>query len=401
MEFWWPRLAQLGGGFWIAAIGAMISGFLIARHLLRPGAEGRGSERAQRIGLWRTVAGFGFVLGVSWSYRAPEDTLNNALGTFNMTMGVAVVVALVALAFLRLSGPLPEASDVLSRMAGAAVGFGVLLGMGIFIGQVNDYTPRPLVIAMMGAFFGAVVFYGAACWYISRFWFGLNGVHPLLGSFVTAVTICVMTVYTLVEEGPKSLPTSSWLLITLCGWATTIGICAWDLAENRRPGSRTMAGAIATVVVVLVGGGGVFIAGGTAERALCDGKTAVNCDHSNDDQPSRIRPQAAEFQLPVNMGLELNAERPTATVDPVAADLIFDGAVRSGDRSSVVAWPGPDEPDRDRCDQVIRARFRAEAGYRPAAGGWFCVATTQGRLAGVQVLEVDDGGLTGRATLWL
>jgi hypothetical protein len=144
MDFWWPRLSALGGAFWIATIGAGISGFLLARALLRPGWEARGSQQAQQIGLWRSVAGFGFVLGVSWSYRAPEDTADNALGTFNMTMGVAVVVALVSLALMWLSPGgdrevfRPRAAEVLSRIFGAALGFGALMGIRWLIGDSGD-----------------------------------------------------------------------------------------------------------------------------------------------------------------------------------------------------------------------------------------------------------------------
>ena len=406
MDFWWPRLSALGGGFWIATIGAGISGLLLARSLLRPGLEARGSRQAQQIGLWRSVAGFGFVLGVSWSYRAPEDTADNALGTFNMTMGVAVVVALVPLALMWLSPGgrhdvfRPRASEVLSRIGGAALGFGALLGIMWLIGHSGDHAPRSVLIALAGAFVGAGVFYAAACWYISRFWFGLNAVHPLLGSFVTAVTISVMTAYTLLEEGPKSLPVPSWLMVTVGAAVTTLGICVWDVAEHWRPGSRAWPPAIAAVVAVLLAGAAVFIAHGGAQRILCTAASPVNCDRDTSDQPSRVAPKAAAFQLANHAGLDLNADPPTLTIDRAAADLIFADAVYAGDRATITAWTEPGDPDRDRCDLLLRARAGTRTSYRPAAGTWLCVATSQGRLAGVRVTSMDGSSLIGSATLW-
>jgi hypothetical protein len=136
-------------------------------------------------------------------------------------------------------------------------------------------------------------------------------VHPLLGSFVTAVTISVMTAYTLLEEGPKSLPVPSWLMVTVGGAVTTLGICAWDVAEHWHPGSRAWPRAIAAAVPVFLAAAAVFIAHGDAQRILCAATSPVNCDRDTSDQPSRIVPKARAFQLANYAGLDLNADPPT------------------------------------------------------------------------------------------
>src|SRR5688500_985305 len=86
VSFWMPRLASLGAGFWFLTLITVPAGVFTARGILRPDAPVPDDDPVAVASFYRTVVGFAFVLALSWSYSSPGDTVDESLGSFNITV---------------------------------------------------------------------------------------------------------------------------------------------------------------------------------------------------------------------------------------------------------------------------------------------------------------------------
>jgi hypothetical protein len=267
------------------------------------------------------------------------------------------------------------------------------------------------VLALFALCFGCVAFYAASCWYIGRHWFGLRRAHPLLGPFVAAVTVCVITGMEVHFDGPGSLPVRSWLLINVCGLVTTVGICVWEFLEYVNEGrgghSRWPMTLAATAVALTLVPGVLVIADGTAQRLLCGGEAPIaECDKSAGDRPSDVVPSPMPFELRAPGGIDLNASRPTLTNDTTFADIIYDNnqawenTLRTNGQFAMAEWTLDRAPDRNRCNDLFVARRGRGSAFRPRTGMVLCVETTGGQLASVVISRAQQGVVVATATVW-
>jgi hypothetical protein len=418
MSFWVPRLASLGFGFWFVAGVAVLCGWLSARAILRPARTDTADGVVADVALIRTIVGFVFVLALSWSYRSIEDTFDNSLGNFNITIIVAASLALLSMLVISVTITdtdrdrfREQAWSVVRRILGASLGFIGLLAVGFLSDATNELTPRWIVLALFAAFLGCIAFYVASCWYIGRYWFGLKDTHPLLAPFVAAVTVCVITGMELRYDGPGSIPIRSWLLINVAAVTTTLAMCLWESLEyvnERRDGqSRWPKTIAATVAATALATGAVLVANGSAQRLLCDGKPPpANCKESADDRPSDVKPSAMRFELRAPGGIDLNAARPLLTNDATFADVIYDGTdfgdntLRTNGRFAIAEWTLTGAPDRDRCDRVLATGWVRESRFRPANEMVLCIETTGGQLASVVISQAREDWIAAEATVW-
>ena len=283
----WALIFAVDPGVWLLAGLAAIAGIVVAHVILVPQGAPRETPRAQRLALWRTWIGFGFVSALSLPYRSFGDTADRVLGNFNMTVGVALVVWAVSMAGFRLvvkaesRGTFRAESVAAVRRAGMFLGT-LLLSLAVMALLDSPRGSLGLANLLFIVFFGFVTFYGAGCWYISRYWFGIGRIHALLPPVVAALTICLMTAAELHRGGPDPLPLRLWLVINFSAVISTLGVClveVCDVYNDRRPSGPVASGAGAAQWPLVLAGALVAIAmatvlaltaTGVAERTLCE-----------------------------------------------------------------------------------------------------------------------------------
>lgn len=409
MLFWLTRLASLGFEFWLWALVAAAFGFMLAKLILLPGSAYGEIGIARQISLWRSVIGFVFITALSLPYRRAENTVDKVLGNFNMSILIAVTVTFLSLSVLRLSlrGAAlerlrTEAPKIIRRVAVTAiVSFATVFYAGAKVSSENETMARSQVLFWFAIWIGGIAFYATSCWYISRHWFGANNAHPLLGPFVAAVTICVISGLELRSDGPEAIPVRLWLLINFSAVITTLGVCALEFLEHTSRGSgydshrRVMITAAAIVLAMTANV--AFIASGSAQQMLCDSKPLmVNCVNRSSDRPWNSAPIPVEFTLSAPSGVDLNTTPPTLTNDPSVADLFYDNSYAFGNRlhagdTAVAAWTLKGLPDRDACDRLLARQRIPSAGLPAGYGMVLCVETTRGPLARLQISSVEYG----------
>ena len=276
----------------------MVICFFAARAILVPRPAAGELSRADRLALGRTWIGFAFAAAVSLPYRSLGDTADNALGTFNLSVAVALTACtvLTGASYLVTERESKEIFRLELRAASARVGkfIGTLfLAWGVAALLDSGAMSHDRALLLLMALGGLVGVYGAGCWYISRFWFGLGRVDPLLPPLVSIVTVCIMTAIELHDEGPDPLPTRLWLLISFAAVISTFWVCFVELCDAylppdpghplaRNTGSGQWPVVVATTVAIIaLAAAVIFIRSGTAERTLCTGPTPlVKCTNS-------------------------------------------------------------------------------------------------------------------------
>jgi hypothetical protein len=88
--------------------------------------------------------------------------------------------------------------------------------------------------------------------------------------------------------------------------------------------------------------------------------------------------------------------------DSIAEDdiwmAVFDPYIMTNDRGALIApWSGEGKPSFEQC----HATAYAEGVERVVAKrGWYCIKSTQGRVAAFQVREVTEEWVSGPITVW-
>jgi hypothetical protein len=225
----WERIVAIGP-FWLVVGFVMFVGFAAARLIIVPRDAPRDLGRADKLALWRTWIGFGVVAFISRPYRSFGETSDNALGNFNTSAPVSLAAYAVSIAFFWFTIKAEsrgsfgrELRSVFSRCVTFFLALALSWWIAAALGSPTD-TPggAELELVLIG---GLVGLYSSGAWCISRYWFGVGRVHPLLPPVVTAETVCIMTAVGLRSGGPEGLPTGLWLTINFAAVITTLSVC--------------------------------------------------------------------------------------------------------------------------------------------------------------------------------
>ncbi|TQS40207.1 hypothetical protein [Cryptosporangium phraense] len=359
------------------------------------------------IALSRTVVGFAFVVAVSLPYRATDDTVDDVVGKFDESVVVALAVMGVSFAVLYVAvvgtagdRMREEMGPVLWRAGTAVAGFFVWWFSAQQL-RLSSNAGWPLI------WVAATVFFFSSLWFIARYWFGINRVHPLLGPAVTAITTVVLSVRELGFEGPPAgFPVRIWLLINVGGLGTALSVCAWEFLETvvaeRRdlswvPRTIAIVGAIGTVAAV------GLVVSGAVERAACG--SLVRCTPEPED--GGTAGETTVVTVPMLGGVDLDARPPAvASIADPAVDLAYDNSYALGSRlhpttGRASLWTGAAAPGPDDCVALLRSSpGLGSAGVVPQPGLVLCVGTPGGAVTRVLVRRAAYDGVALETTVW-
>ena len=211
--------------------------WLLARNLFKP-EEVYSPDRFIRWGMLRSLAGAAVIVFVTVQYvslrRILGDFINQA--ALNITIGAVVVALSVGVLMAIVSGSPAVREAVLHRAK--APGKRLLAALAMYVGAVVlTLLPLPAILRFpLLAWY--VAFMLVAFWYLARYLFGAEEVHPVLGPLVSVVTVSVVAAVgvakALVDD---AVPVSAALPLTVAGWLTTIGLA---VAETLTLRSRSL-----------------------------------------------------------------------------------------------------------------------------------------------------------------
>lgn len=208
--------------------------WLFAQNLFRPDAADNsvpvGVERLQR---WRANLGAVAILVLSLPFLSARGIVDGILerSVLNATIATVVVLALGGALIASVSGSPQARHLVLYRakppakrvLAAVAMCLGALLVLA---------APLPSLFGLL-VYLWYAVFMLTALFYMARYLFGTEELHPVLGPVVEIVVVSLVTAVGILSADGKGLP--AWLAvdIAICAWLTAMPLSACEIWLRR------------------------------------------------------------------------------------------------------------------------------------------------------------------------
>lgn len=209
------------------------------------------AKRLDRLGFWRSLAGFVAVVVLSVDYRSVEDLVGEPGGNAASSAFLALAAAPVFVAVVFLASPTRYRPDLragvrklLSRIAIAAgtVVPPVVLVFVLNAGDVTSRLPAPVILVVVLAAAWFLVYFLCVVYWAARTVFWIGEFHPMLAPVVASLIVCALTVSNLVEWNTDNLPTGVWLMIVGGGLVSTLVLAAAEYRHLRESGIRLRTG---------------------------------------------------------------------------------------------------------------------------------------------------------------
>ncbi|GGK73297.1 hypothetical protein GCM10012284_03970 [Mangrovihabitans endophyticus] len=210
--------------------------WLLAKNLFRPyAADSSVPTGVDRLRRWRANLGALAIIVLSLPYQTPHDILDGFLerSAVNVTIAIVTAVALGGLLVVCVSAASPPArQNALHRAKQPAKR--VLAAIGMWLGAVVlSVTPMPAVlrIPVLGWY---VLFLLTGLFYLARYLFGTEELHPLLGPVVGSVVVTAVTAVGVLSASGGGLPARVALTIAVGGWLTSMVLSVIEAWQHRR-----------------------------------------------------------------------------------------------------------------------------------------------------------------------
>lgn len=208
--------------------------WMLAMNLFRPyAADTSVHTGVNRLQMWRANLGAVAIIVLSFPYQSSQDI---ALGfleqvALNVTIAIAAVVLLGGLLVAYVLAAAPRHRLVLYRAKAPAKR--VLASVGMWLGAVVlIVTPMPPILRLpvLGWY---VLFMLTAVFYLARYLFGTEELHPVLGPVVEIVVVTVVTAVGIVSASGEGLLAHVAATIAVGGWLTSVPLSAIEVWLHR------------------------------------------------------------------------------------------------------------------------------------------------------------------------